>query len=186
MNQQPAQGQPAMQLPHDVQGLLAKPFDWMFWGGVLLCALVVLCLVYFIYKKFLQKTKTEAAESLYETQVRRFSQLEYNDGVQGEQLKGFYFDISHILKALLEGYFEESVLDKTLLELRGFFKKNTEVAAHPEADKWLELFERAEQIKFAGASASSEVLKQDHQDMASWIEELDPNKKQTTEELKAK
>lgn len=166
-----------LQLPHDIHGLLAKPLDWPSIVGVSLGVFALVVAGYALYKRVFGREKTVEVESLYDKLLRDFEACDYDPTIQGERLKNFYFDISMILKGLLENYFQKAVIDKTLSELHKLFYVHLPIKKHPESSEWLAFFERAESVKFAGAQVNSEVLAQDYQNMSNWIKQLDPTTK---------
>jgi len=144
---------------YPIYGVWGKPFwqtkAFYFVMGLLLCLLVV-CIVWFLMKKYVLKKPQKASWEIALSELEQLKALFLEHKIAG---KPFYLTLTSIMKEYLHKRYNYDVLGTTDQELRIFLKKK-------RFDKGLldgitQMLEGVQFVKFANAKAIREKMEQD-------------------------
>ncbi len=148
----------------DVKPPLTIPFDWLTIILILLGVLILLALIYFIYKKYFRKESVEEKKVKkiilppHKIAYKKLSELESEKLWQSGKIKEFHSRITEILREYFENRYGfnslEMTTDETLNELR---KSNVTNEVVEITEKFLQ---NADMVKFAKFNPMASINEQ--------------------------
>lgn len=137
----------------DVKSPVKIPFDWIFWGIIIICSFLILTVGYLIYryyqnkKKGIEPKKVKIILPPYKIAINKLRELEKAKLWQQGNVKEYHFQITHIIRKYFEGRFSFDALEMPSSEVMEKLKELTD--AGEIFDESLKFFENADLVKFA-------------------------------------
>jgi len=173
----------------DVKQPVTIPFDFLFWGLILLGVALLLLIAWFVYKKFFgkeeraEKKKVKVYIPPHKVAIHELRQLENEKLWQHGKVKEYHFRITYILRKYFSGRFAFDALEMPSSEVLEKLREISEAAAIFDLTK--NFFENADLVKYAKfepmPSVNDEMMKQAYEIVNKTKQEEEPEK---TEEPK--
>ena len=165
-------------LPHDIRGLL--PYSWPWWEYALWGLLVaaVLALVgfggWYFYRKWRARRDLAITnEDPWEIFGRRLTALRPPMPFSGSEQEEFFFQLSLLVREVIELRTKVPATDRTYQELREPLRRKLPLSTE-EVEAVLAFLERADLVKFAGAPSSVAEAEAALSRVGRWLQKLRP------------
>lgn len=163
------------------------PDTWYYWlgGALLLALLVAAAILFYIYKKtgkipFVPKKRVPP----YVLATRRLEELRKKKLAESGNLKGYYTELTEILRQYLGGRFKIYALEMTSSQIVEAVSENPET--RPFTDSIKALFSVADFVKFAKQGATTDDNIRSFKTVADFVEATKPVEEPEQTQQKAK
>ena len=172
----------------DVKEPVKIPFDWVFWGLIILACLILAVLAFLCYKYYKSKQiSTEQkivkiVEPPHKIALRQLSELEEKKLWQQGNIKDYHSEITFIIRKYFERRFNFLAMEMTSNEIMTQLRSKNE--ARKIFDETRKFFENADLVKFAKfepmPSVNEEMMKQAYE----IVKQTKVEEEQKSEEVK--
>ena len=175
----------------DIKQPITVPFDFLFWGLILLGAALLALIGWFVYQKYFMKEKAKEKKKIkvyvppHKVAISELRQLENEKLWQQGKVKEYHFRITYIVRKYFGGRFGFDALEMPSSEVLDKLKEISEAGIIFDLTK--NFFENADLVKYAKfepmPSVNDEMMKQAYEIVNKTKKEEEPEKAEESEDV---
>ncbi len=127
-------------------------------------AILLIGLIYFLIKKLKKREKKEEEPKIWEKEIdpieffeKELKRIKDSNYAEKGEFKGFYYDITEVLRKFFSIYYKKNYIDKTTYEFKRDFKEKIQEELKERIFSFLEF---SDSVKFAKFNPTEDDIKQ--------------------------